>query len=305
MSGLKIGLQLTVMNTYSGAVWGDEVMAVGLADALRVQPEVAEVEVYDVATIHDNLDLVISFYAYPETRLVTGPRQVWWYQAPRLHDRFGPVTAAVPYYEAILGAGPRLIADVREAGAQRTLFVPMSANPSIHHPTEPRPEYAHPIVFCANHNRTRAEVERFIFPLLPLGLKIYGLGWDREPELAHSDVLCGRIHPHDVPALYSSAKLVLSCHSPWHRDHDVPTSRLWEATCCGAPLLSDPLPTAERLFGDSIAFCAGGDELAEVAAGLLADDERRLAQAAAAMARVQAGLTFHHHARRILDFLGS
>ena len=305
MSGLRIGLQLTVMNTYSGAVWGDEVMAVGLADALRAQPEVDQAEVYDVATVHDNLDLVISFYAYPETRLVTGVRQVWWYQAPRLNDQYGPVTAAVPSYEAILCAGPKLLLDVREAGAQRTLFVPMSANPALYHPTAPRDEYRHPIVFVANHNRTRAEVERFIFPLLPLGLKIYGSGWEREPELANSDVLCGKIHPHEVPALYSSAKLVLSCHSPWHRDHDVPTSRLWEAPCCGAALLSDPLPTAEKLFGDAIAFSRGGDELADLAAALLADDQRRTAQAAAATARVRAGLTFHHHARRILDFLAS
>ncbi|NUQ01366.1 MAG: phosphate/phosphonate ABC transporter permease, partial [Armatimonadetes bacterium] len=134
MSGLRIGLQLTVVNTYSGAVWGDEVMAVGLADALRAQPEVSEAEVYSSDTIHDNLDLVISFYAWPETRLVTGPRQVWWYQAPRLNREAGPAVEAASRYEAVLVAGPRLGQEATAAGAKRLLFVPMSANPAVYHP---------------------------------------------------------------------------------------------------------------------------------------------------------------------------
>lgn len=304
MSGLRIGLQLTVINTYTGAVWGDEVMAVGLADAFRRRPEVAEAEVYSTDTIHDQLDLVISFYPYPETRLVAGPRQVWWFQAPSVNPVVCGGVEAASRYDAVLAAGPKLAHEARRHGAAATLFVPMSANPAVYRPREPRDEYRHAIVFVANHNRTREEVERYMLPLLPLGLAIYGSGWEREPELAASGALQGRIHPHDVPELYSSCQLVLSCHTPWHRDHDVPTSRLWEATCCGAPLISDRVPTAEKLFAETICFTDGGDDLVAKAATLLADEPRRLAQAAAAKTRVEAGLTFDHHARRILEFLG-
>jgi glycosyltransferase involved in cell wall biosynthesis len=304
MRRLRIGLQLPIINTYGGAVWGDEVMAVGLADALRRCPQVADCEVHSVATIHDNLDLVISFYPFPECRVVRGPRQVWWFQAPRLKPPDGPIDDAVPHYEAILCAGPQLAARVKAAGAPRTLFVPMSANPAVYRPVEPRAEYTHPLVFCANHNRTREEVERYILPLVPLGLAIYGSGWDREPELVAAGCLKGRIHPHDVPALYASCKLILSAHSPWHRHYDVPTSRLWEATCCGATVISDRLPTAEKLFGNTIVFTDGGAELAELASWLLANDEVRVGLGRAARERVQAGLTFDHHARRILTFLG-
>lgn len=302
--GLRIGLQLPVVNTYGGAVWGDEVMAVGLADALRARPEVAECDVYSLATIHDNLDLIISFYPYPECRVVRGPRQVWWFQAPRLSPRFGPIDEAVPLYEAILCAGPQLVQHVRAAGCQRTLFVPMSANRTTYRPVAPRPEYAHPIVFCANHNRTREEVERYLLPLLPFGLTIYGSGWEKEPELVAAGCLKGRINPADVPALYSSCGLVLSAHTLWHRANDVPTSRLWEATLSGATILSDKVPTAEKLFGQTVVFSDGGPELAELAAWLLANDGPRRALAAAARERVEAGLTFEHHARRILEFLG-
>lgn len=303
MSGLRIGLQLPVVNTYTGAVWGDEIMAVGLADALRAQPEVAEAEVYGLDTIHDNLDLILSFYAWPETRVVAGPRQVWWYQAPRLDPNLAPASQAVGHYEAVLVAGPLLGREVVEAGASRVLFVPMSADPRVYRPVPPRDEYRHPIVFVANHNRTRAEVERYLLPLLPLGLAVYGSGWEREPELVEAGALKGRIHPAEVPALYSSSQLVLSCHTPWHREFDVPTSRLWEATCCGAAVISDRVPTAEKLFGDTLVFTAGGDELAAQAAFLLGDDAGRMALASAARQRVEAGLTFQHHARRILDFL--
>ena len=305
MSGLRIGLQLPIINTYTGAVWGDEVMAVGLAEALRRQPDVDEAEVYSVGTIHDNLDLIISFYPFPECRVVSGPRQVWWFQAPRLSPPDGPVEPAVPMYEAILCAGPLLAHRVRAAGATKTLFVPMSANPEVYRPVTPRPDLAHPIVFCANHNRTRADVERYLLPLLPLGLAIYGSGWDREPELAESGCLKGRINPSDVPALYSSCQLVLSAHTTWHRDNDVPPSRLWGATCSGAPIISDRVPTAEKLFGDTIAFTSGGAELAELAALLLAHGNLRRDLAQRARERVIAGLTFDHHARRILDFLAA
>jgi len=304
MSGLHIGLQLTVINTYRGAVWGDEVMAVGLADALRARPEVAECEVYGVESIHDNLDLIISFYAWPETRLVRGPRQVWWYQAPRLNPAAGPAAAAQGEYEAVLVAGPQLGGEVRSYGAERVMFMPMSANDAVYHPRPPEDRYRHPIVMVANHNRTREEVERYILPLLPLGLVIYGHGWEREPELAASGVLRGGIHPSEVPALYSSCDLVLSCHTAWHRNNDVPTSRLWEATCCGATLLSDKVPTAEKLFAETIAFNDGGDDLVRQAQALLADPARRRAMAAGARERVEAGLTFRHHARRLLEFLG-
>lgn len=83
----------------------------------------------------------------------------------------------------------------------------------------------------------------------------------------------------------------------------MPTSRLWEATLCGAPIISDRLETAETLFGDTICFTDGGDDMVAKVAALLSDDSRRLAQAAAARERVGAGLTFDHHARRMLDFL--
>ncbi len=304
MSGLRIGLQLTVINSYRGAVWGDEVMAVGLADAFRARPEVAECEVYGAETVHDNLDLVLSFYAWPETRLVRGPRQVWWYQAPRLKADAGPAAASQGEYDAVLVAGPKLGQEVVAYGCERVLFVPMSANDAVYRPLPAIAGYRHPIVFVANHNRTRDEVERYILPLLPLGLVIYGNGWEREPELAASGALRGGIHPSEVPALYSSCDLVLSCHTPWHRVNDVPTSRLWEATCCGATLLSDRVPTAESLFANTIAFSDGGDDLVQQATLLLAEPERRRAMAAAARQRVEAGLTFRHHAGRILEFLG-
>ena len=304
MSGLRIGLQLTVVNTYGGAVWGDEVMAVGLADALRALPQVESCEIYAIDTIHDNLDLIISFYAWPETRLVRGPRMVWWYQAPRLDPSKGDAAASQAEYDAVLVAGPALGQEVIRHGCEQVLFVPMSANDAVYRPTPPRDEYRHPVVFVANHNRTREEVEQFILPLLPLGLAIYGSGWEREPELAASGVLKGRIHPSEVPALYSSSDLVLSCHTAWHRVNDVPTSRLWEATCCGAPVISDKVPTAERLFAHAIAFTDGGRDLVDEAAALLADPEQRRGLAEAARERVDAGLTFRHHARRILDFLG-
>jgi spore maturation protein CgeB len=107
-----------------------------------------------------------------------------------------------------------------------------------------------------------------------------------------------------VPALYSSAKLVLSVHGVWHRAMDVPTSRLWEATACGAAVLSDPLPTAQALFEDTILWSEGGEDLRRKAEYYLAHEEERRSLAARARQLVLSRYTFDHHARRILHYLG-
>ena len=304
---MKIGLQLPVINTFRAAVWGDEVMAVGLADALSSLPEAEFAEVYSPVTIHDNLDIVINFYPFPDVRQVAGPAQFWWYQASispwvRNHPDF---TKLLTLYRGFFVASPNLATELIELGVpqDKIMFLPMSANSRFYRPVAPQAKYAHNLVFCGNNHpgRTRETIERYLLPIRELGLVIYGNGWDDIPEL--KDCSQGPMHPKEVPALYSSARIILSTHPQWHRLMDVPTSRLWEAAACSAFIISDKLPTARQLFGDTIVWTDGWDDLREKVRYYLEHEEERKQVAQEAYQLVLSQYTFDHWANKIMGFV--
>jgi spore maturation protein CgeB len=249
------------------------------------------------------LDVVIHFYPFPRSRFVVGACNVWWFQAP-LGPEADRLSDILPFYDGCLAAGPRLAEHLLQCGARHVLFLPMSANPRVHRPVPPDPQYAHPIAFCANPgNRAHEDLVQYLWPLVDYGLALYGAGWEHLPELAPA--ARGPLHPRYVPTLYSSAQIVLSMHTAWHRDNDVPTSRLWEALACEAFVISDKVPTAQQLFGETIVWTDGGPELAEQVAYYLAHPERRAAKAQAGRQLVSGRYSFDQQARRILDFLAS
>ena len=56
--GFRFAVQSPIVGTFGAAVWGDEVMAVGLAKALAAQPEVDNAVVCDAHTIPTNADVL-------------------------------------------------------------------------------------------------------------------------------------------------------------------------------------------------------------------------------------------------------
>ena len=275
---MKIGIQLPVVNTFSGAVWGDEVMAVGLARALNDLDGVTFAEVYDVVSIHDNLDVILHFYPFPFLRHIQGPRHYWWYQAA-VHPSWLEDPRWSEYlalYDGIFVASPGLRDHLGVWGVPRekTSLMPMSCDLHAYRRLPPDARYSHDVVFCGNGGIRHAdEVQRYLLPVRDLGLKIYGSMWENHPEL--QDCLLGSMPPRDVPALYSSAKIILSAHTMWHSGNGVPTSRLWEALACGAIVVSDRMPLAEQIFGDAIVWTDGYDDLREKVTRLLARDSER------------------------------
>jgi len=275
---MRIGIQLPVINTFKGAVWGDEVMAAGLARVLSEQEGVAFAEVYDPVTIHDNLDIILNLYPFPILRHVRGPRHYWWYQAgmgPQLLNDPGWADS-LSLYDGFFAASPRLREHLIGWGVpwEKTAVMPMSCDLNVYTPGRPADRYSHEVVFCGNGGiRTHGNVERYLVPLKDLGLKIYGSEWEKYSEL--KGCLMGPISPSEVPVLYSSSKIVISNHTPWHFENDLPTSRLWEALACDAVVVSDRVPFAQELFGDAVAWTEGFEDVRKKVAYLLNNDEQR------------------------------
>lgn len=277
---LRIGIQLPIINTFDGAVWGDEVMAVGLAGTLCEQENVAFAEVYDMVTIHDNLDVIFHFYPFPILRQIKGPKNYWWYQA-KVHPRVSELPEWKDYlslYDGIFAASPTLKEHLIDWGVppEKIAIMPMSCDLGIYRPRDPVSRYAHNIVFCANGAplfRRPEDVQRCLLPLKDLGLRIYGSNWHAYPELR--DCIEGPIPPSEVPLLYSSAKVVISNHTHWHFRNNLPTSRLWEALGCGAVVVSDHVPFAQDLFGDAVIWSEGFEDIRSKVEFLLTHESAR------------------------------
>jgi GT2 family glycosyltransferase/glycosyltransferase involved in cell wall biosynthesis len=305
---LRIGLQLPNINTHEGAVDGDEVMALGMANILSGLKEVEFAEVYDPVTIHDNLDVILNFYPFPLLRFVPGPRQYWWYQARVPED-----WAANPewrqllcLYEGIFVASPELKKHLLSWGvpAEKISLLPMSCDRGTYYPRPEAAELDHEVVFCGNGGiRAPEEVQRYLTPLKDLGLAIFGSHWERFPQLRHC--LKGPIPPVKVPELYSNAKIIISTHTAWHRGNDIPTSRLWEAMGCDGVVVSDRLPFAEKLFGDAVVWTDGYEDIREKVAYLLAHPEERARLKGKGRELIDRRLGFKHYMPRLVNIFRS
>lgn len=304
--GVRLGFQIPVIATHDGAVWGDEVMAMGLARALGDAGSFASAEVYDPVLVHDNLDVQVDLYPVPVVRRTSVPRRIWWVQARVDEDwaRCPDFSAILGYYHGFFAASPVLARKLAAWGAppERIALLPMSCDTKAFRPVAARPELACSVAFCGNGGiRTRREVAEYLFPLRAHGLAIWGSDWDAFPELAPH--VRGPLHPALVPALYASAGVVVSVHSPWHRDNDVPTSRLAEALSCGAALVSDSMPFARERYGDAVAFCDDGAAMERAVAALLADAGARERLAGRGRELMETRLGFQAMARDLLPLL--
>jgi hypothetical protein len=302
----RIGIQTVVVNSFDGHVWGDECMALGLARACEARGHPAKVVsrlTHDIASL--GLDVMIAMYPTGEIPgfpyRIELPRpclNLYWAQVPGHHL----LARRDPRFAGFLFASR---SEMRASDAPRKLWLPMSADAETYRPVAAAKEFD--VVFCANNTdaRTPARLARYLEPILAvpgINVCIRGSGWERTPYAAHAR---GTIHPDEVPRLYAQARLVLSIHSDTHFAADMPTSRLFEAAACGCAVVSDELPTAREIFGDTMAWIDGGPATTAQVAALLRDDDRRAQMGAGARTILLRGYTFEAHAGRVLEFIRS
>ncbi|MFL6090601.1 MAG: glycosyltransferase [Aeromicrobium sp.] len=113
-------------------------------------------------------------------------------------------------------------------------------------------------------------------------LAVFGNGWDAfiDPRFIRSNHL-----PNDeVPAAYRGARIVLNDHWSDMAQHGFLSNRLFDATACGARVISDPAPGLTDIFGSTIQTYSTVDELKALIAdpGPTEDERLKLAERIAA-----------------------
>jgi len=220
------------------------------------------------------------------------------------------------HYDGVLAFG-QVLADIYRARgwAGRVFVWHEAADTRVFQPRDRAGEPPLDLVWVGNwgDDERAAELEEYLLgPVRTLGLRaeVWGV---RYPEhaleaLARAGIRYrGWLPNFEVPAVFASAKVTI--HVPRRPYAEalagIPTIRPFEAMACALPLVSAPWRDTEGLFHAGVDYLSARDgrEMTEHLRALLADPERRRAQAEAALATVTARHTCRHRVAELLDIL--
>jgi len=299
-SGPHVAITVTSLDPSDG--WGDWYTAHELGDALaelgwRVTYVERKADAwYDLPA---DLDYLVALMDPFDLRRVP-PRVttiVWvrnwterWLQRPWL-GRADVILASS-------GPSQRLIEEA--TGRQVTRF-PLATNPRRFAPQPPDPARQADYVFSGNHWGEDREIQAGLTPRRKERLDVYGRGWDKVKGMAaHSR---GPVPYTELPAIYSSAKLVLDDTAGPTLPYGALNTRVFDALAAGTLPLTNCEVGVRELFGEDFPVWTSAESLRQQLDALLADDARRSELAKRFRGEVLRHHTYAHRARRLAEIL--
>jgi len=211
--------------------------------------------------------------------------------------------------------------DIHRKDGLDGIFLPFGVDTTTFYPRERDEGYAHEVAYVGNDIKGAERTERYILPAAKYDFGLYGnwdlslrsrLGhyefWNKGGHIArHRRVLSrrgrGKIPQDKVPVLYSSSKINLNCTLQDCVDWDVITLRTFEVLACRGFLISDSVPSAERLLKDGVVFTTGGKDLEEKMDRYLDDDRERERIAKAGYEYTVKNATIQARAAELVNYL--
>ncbi len=215
-------------------------------------------------------------------------------------------SSLIPHYAAYLSftGGPALAELETRFGSPRAVPFYCSVDPDLHKPTPARAEYAcamsylgtyaadrqPKLMYLLNQAAERLPQERFI---------VAGPQYPDDTTWAPNVQRIIHLSPPEHPAFYSSSRFTLNLT----RDDMVaagysPSVRLFEASACGAAILSDPWPGLEDFLtpGSEILLPKDAAQVTEILTTL--PDSERIAMGQRARDRILSEHTSAHRAEQ-------
>lgn len=174
-------------------------------------------------------------------------------------------------YDLVLVASELFAAELEQRTSTPVHVFEQATDPRLFYP-DPRPEYAHDLVYVANSRNVLRPIVRDLLPT-DLDLAIWGANWD---GLIDTKYVVGEHIPNDqLRHVYSSAQVVLCDHWEDMREHGYISNRIYDALACGAFVISDDVPGLKERFGDRVAVYDGREELQDLIGRVLASVDAR------------------------------
>ena len=299
-SGPHVAITVTSLDPEDG--WGDWYTAHELGDALaelgwRITYVQRKADAwYELPT---DLDYVLALMDPFDLRRVPAEvTTIAWVRnwTDRWLDR--PWFARADVILASSGPSQRLI---EEATGRHVTRFPLATNPSRFAPRPSDPDRESDYVFTGNRWGKDREIQPGLAPRRKERLDIYGRGWEEVKGLAAYSR--GPVPYDELPAIYSSAKLVLDDTAGPTLPYGAVNTRVFDALAAGTLPLTNCAEGVRELFGEDFPAWNSAESLREQLDLLLGDDGRRAALAERFRGEVLRKHTYAHRARRLAEVL--
>lgn len=219
------------------------------------------------------------------------------------------LTVCLPLYDLVATYSRATVSVFERLGARRAVWIPLAGDPALHPDIicsdEDRQRYGAQVVFIGGW---RPEREAVLSRLGAVDLKIWGPEWGRRCK-GNPVILKAwqkrAIYGQEFARAVKCSQINLNIIDP--TNYPAANMRFFEIPMAGGAQISSSCPEMVDTFrhGAHLFYYASGDELPELIASLLEDEERLRRVAAAAHTQVLAAHTYTDRARAILQHLES
>lgn len=200
-------------------------------------------------------------------------------------------------YDVIAVASLSFAKELNDNGIN-AVYIPQFTNPDKFYP-EKDDKLATDILFVGSNWHDRTSLRYAIES--GFNVDVYGYNWARTvPDNMYKATY---IPNTELRRYYSSAKIILNDHRPDMKKFGFVNNRIYDATACGALVISDYMPEIEYEYGDSVPMYKDKEELAKLIKYYLDNEDERIALAQKARAITLSKFTNQIIARKIKNQL--
>ncbi len=290
-------IAITLTSTDPAGGWGDYYTGHELGDALEGQGwQVTYVQRYrdEWYTLPEDLDyLLVLLDSYDLGRVSTDALTIAWVRnwTERWIER-----ESFTAYDMVLASSPGSAEVIAQRTGIRTVPFPLATNPERFQRVAADPALVADLVFTGNYWNRPRDIQGFV-PREGERLRVFGSGWDDVPELA--PYAEGSVPYERLPAVYSSAPIVIDDTALHALPYGAVNSRVFDALSCGALVVTNCQAGAANLFDDEFPTWSDAASLRALLDKLGSDAPRRRELAERYRRVVREQHTYQQRARQL------
>lgn len=203
-------------------------------------------------------------------------------------------------YQLIFCSSRKGVDYIAERTGRSSTLLPIATNARRFSPQAPVDAHLSDLTFTGSNWSSQRDAVAWLDPDA-VDFAIYGHKWDEKPDW--QPYWRGAVPYTDLPAIYSSAKIVLDDSHPVTREWNSLNSRVFDALGCGRLVITNCADGAAELFPDLLPTFRDGDELRDLVMRFLEQPQEREALALKLHQQVLEHHTYDNRAKVFKDAL--